>query len=294
MGVELDWLEREERYRRRVLRMMVIAVVLVGGVILAFAYTRGRALKQQRAAAAQQAMAKREADAQARRAQFVADSTATANRLAEFMRVHGASPLLDLPILMIPLPPGVSADALARRVWTEYARVADPSVSAATESDWYRLYYVDLMNSGPLRGRGILLPAMRQDNTTLVIRKPSFTDITRAQIEVGMRDMPVDTPMDTTLTPPVEAEPGAVTPPVPPARAETPALAPEPAPVPTPTPPAAPEPAPLPTPTPPAAPEPAPVPIPTPPAAPEPLPEPVPMSPPVDTMPAAPDTTPKP
>src|SRR5262245_55895419 len=30
MGLELDWLEREERYRRRVLRMLVIALLIVG------------------------------------------------------------------------------------------------------------------------------------------------------------------------------------------------------------------------------------------------------------------------
>jgi len=236
MGVELDWLEREERYRRRVIRMLVVAAVLVGGAILVTSWMRTRAHRLRRAAEAQQMIAKRDAEAEARRAQFVADSSATANRLAEFIRVHGATPMAEVPILMVPLPPGVGATALAQRVWTEYARVADPAVSAATESDWYRLYYVDLMNAGPLRGRAVLLPAMRQSGTALTIIKPSFSDITRAQVEVGMRDVPVEAGLDSAalmMQPPVDA--GTTPPP-----ATTTETTPPPAPPPVQTPPAAP------------------------------------------------------
>ena len=246
MGVELDWLEREERYRRRVVRMMVIGIVLVGGFILGIGVMRGRALKERRAAEAQRSITQREQNAEAVKAQFSADSAATANRLAEFVRVHAATRMADLPILQVPLPPGVGAEALAQRVWTEYARVADPAVSSAVEADWYRLYYVDLMNSGPLRGRAVLLPAMRQERTSFVILKPSFSDITRAQIEVGMREMPAEIPGDSLATSVMDSEsadptpPASTTPPAqaPPAQAP-PAQVPPAEPKPTPAPPVA-------------------------------------------------------
>jgi hypothetical protein len=175
----------------------------------------------------------------------------------------------DVPILQIPLPGGVSRPALVQRVWTEYARVADPTVSAATEADWYRLHYVGLMNDGPLRGRAILLPQMRQEGTALHIRKASFADITRAQIEVGMREVPVE--FDSTA-----ALAGTEAPTEPPAEAATetpPAVAPPPS-TPPPTPP---PPAPQPAPTPP---PPAPAPADTPPAEP-----PTPVVPPADAKP---------
>lgn len=250
MGLELDWLEREERYRRRLVRLLVVAVTLVGVSVLVFAMMRGRAAKAALMAEGQRRVAARDAEMLARKQQFTADSSATANRLAEFIRVHGASPMADLPILMVPLPPGVAAPALAQRVWTEYARVADPTVSAAVESDWYRLYYVDVMNEGPLRGRAVLLPAMRQSGTTLQILKPSFSDITQAQVAVGMRDEIVpaefdsslfwtrpstDSSTDPTSAPTATPDPAPVAPPSAQPKPQPPTPAP-PAPTPTPAP----------------------------------------------------------
>ena len=254
MGVELDWLEREERYRRRVIRLLVAAVVIVGAVIIAVAVVRGRAERERLLAEGQRAVAAREAEVAQRRAQFVADSTATADRLAEFLRVHGATRLTDLPILMIPLPPGVSAPALVQRVWTELARTVDPAVSQATETAWYRMHYVGLMNDGPLRGRAILLPAVRQEGLALEILKPGFSDITRAQIEVGMREMQLEAAYDSTalmqsIDMGTTTDPSA--PQTPPAATTPPVAPPQPAPTPTPTPAPTPTPEPVPDSTPP-------------------------------------------
>jgi len=192
MGLELDWLEREERYRRRVLRMLIVAVVVVGAFAGTAGFLRARAIAESKVATTRRAEAERAAAKKRQRDAFVADSSATTNRYTEFNRLHGATPIEGVPLLSIPLPPGASVPALVQRLWTEYARVADPQVSARQESDWFRQFYVDVMNDGPLRGRAVLLPSMKQDGTKFTIQKPSFFDITHAQIEIGMRETPKD------------------------------------------------------------------------------------------------------
>src|SRR5262249_2863155 len=192
MGLELDWLEREERYRRRVLRMLIAGIVIVGGAAGTIGFLRARTAADAKLAAAKRDADARDAAKKAQRDAWVADSTATANRYAEFLRVHAAKPIASSPLLTIPLPAGAAVPALVQRLWTEYARVADPQVSAEQESEGFRPFYIQLLNDGPLRGRGVLLPAMKQDGTKATIQKASFLDITHAQIEIGMREMPKD------------------------------------------------------------------------------------------------------
>lgn len=279
MGLELDWLEREERYRRRVLRMLVTALVLVGLVVAVAAVLRTRAVNTAKIEATKRAEEQREAAKKAVRDAFVADSSATANRYAEFLRVHGATPIADLPLIAVPLPPGATIPALVARLWTEYARVADPQVTAAQEGEWFRQHYIQVMNDGPLRGRAVLLPAMKQTDTKLTILKASFSDITRGQIEIGMRDMPKDAMAESLATAATEAAAAAAD------AAPAPDLA-----TPKPAPPAETKPAP--------APKPAPVdssPVPAPAAAPkDTTPDPVPPAAEPPPAPAPPDSTPKP
>ncbi len=192
MGLELDWLEREERYRRRVLRMLIVGVVIVGAFAGTAGFMRAKAIAESKVAATRRADAERAAAKQRERDAFVADSSAAANRYAEFSRLHGATPIAGVHLLAVPLPPGASVPALVERLWTEYARVADPQVSASQASEWFRQFYVDVMNDGPLRGRAVLLPSMQQNGTKFIIEKSPFSEITHAQIEIGMREMPKD------------------------------------------------------------------------------------------------------
>jgi hypothetical protein len=234
MGLELDWLEREERYRRRVLRLMIIGIVLVGGTIAVLGYLGGQRKQASIAAAGREAVAAREAEAKRARELFVADSTAAANRYNGFVQRHGALVLETLPLLQVPLPRGQSTAAFGRSLWSEYVRVADPKVTPEQEVDWYRQYYVDLMNDGPLRGTAALLPTMKQSGTSFVLDKPSFSDITQGQVLVGMRQQVVEVPVDS-LAAPIVAEPPPATNEAPPA--QQPPAQPEPAPEPAPAPP---------------------------------------------------------
>lgn len=240
MGLELDWLEREERYRRRVLRMMIAGLLVVGGAIAVTAYLGGKRKQATIAAAGAQAVAAREAEAKRVRNLFVADSSAAANRYGGFVQRHGAQPLETLPLLQIPLPRGQSPVAFGRTLWSEYVRVVDPQATPQQEVDWYRQYYVDVMHDGPLRGSAVLLPTIQQVGTQLVLDKPSFTDITRGQILVGMREEMPEVAIDSLAAMQGSEPPASPT--------EQPAPAPEPAPTPPPTPPAEPKPAPTPAP----------------------------------------------
>jgi len=232
MGLELDWLEREERYRRRVVRLMGIGLVLVATVAITFVVTRGRAEKSIKAAAAQAAEKERLAAIQRKRDAFVADSSATANRYATFLRTYNATAIENSPLLQIPLPAGMGIVPFVQKLWPEYAHVVDPQLSADQEREWYRQYYIDVMNEGPLRPRAVLLPALEQQSTKLVFRKATFTDITLGQVTVGMREAPQEVLPDSTLAAPVPSETPSETP------AATPPPTPAPAPAPAPAEPA--------------------------------------------------------
>lgn len=308
MGLELDWLEREERYRRRVLRFMTVGFLVVAALVGTLAITRARAVRRAQAERARAAEAARAAEVKRQRDAFVADSSATANRLAGFLGRHGALPLEGLPFIEVPLPADLPVRSHVERLWTEYARVVDPSTTAEQEEVWFRQYYVDVLNDGPLRGRSVLLPAVHQSGTQLGFEHYGFAEITRAQVAVGAREEVEEAPVDTTAVPEGAAEPAPESPPTeqtpapapatpatasPPAQEPAPASAP--ASEPSPTGEAAP-PSPPPAPVTPATPpsgaatspsQPAPAATPPDTAAPAPTPAP-------ELTPAPPDTTPKP
>ena len=194
MGTELDWLEREERYRRRVTRLVTLSVVVVGVLVGVTGYLHNKQVKQARAAAqkaqveAQAAAAKRLRDAHA------AESTAVATRLSRFISRYSATPVQGAPILQVPLPSGVGVNEFVGRVWSDYAQMIDPRVTAEQRAQWFKQYYLDVMNDATLRPTAILVPAVQQDSVTLEIQRPSFTDIAQAQVSVGMREAPAPAP----------------------------------------------------------------------------------------------------
>lgn len=294
MGTELDWLEREERYRRRVTRLIMISLLLTAAIVGAAFWLQTRRMKATRLASERATAEQIAAAAKQRRDLYAAESTATANRWASFVNQYGVQPIEGVPLLQLPLPGGVSATEYARRAWADYVLAIDPRTTPEQREQWYRQYYIEVMNDGPLRPSAILLPAAVQDSLTMRIERPSFTEIAASQVHVGMREPPAEP------APSLEGLPQAMTPeggmpPSPPAAepetaAQPPAAAEaatEPAPTPTPVT----EPAEtLPDPTPPieALPEPTPPPV----AEPNPIPPAEPVQPP--PAPAPPDTTPRP
>lgn len=191
MAFELDWLEREERYRRRVGRLLGAAILLVVAGVTTIVVLHGRADKVRRAAAVAAADAARIAEEQRVRAQFVADSTDAAQRFETFLTKYKAEIVPATPILEVPLPPGTGAPAYARQLWPEYARIASPQATDAEVESRFKQYYVDILNNGPLRGRAALLPAIDQKGKDLSILRPSFVSIAAAQVHVEMREAPL-------------------------------------------------------------------------------------------------------
>jgi len=86
MSLELDWLEREERYRQRVTRLLTVFVILVGALVGTGAYLRSKHSKEAREAAARAAEQQRLDAERKLREQFTADSSAVANRYASFLQ----------------------------------------------------------------------------------------------------------------------------------------------------------------------------------------------------------------
>jgi hypothetical protein len=188
MGIEIDWLEREERYRQRVTRLIMggVAVAVALGIGARVIYTK-RVRNDEFAAQKSRNDALLAAEKQ-RRDLFTAESTATADRYKGFMEKYGASPVATSPLLQVPLPRGTSVHDFVRRIWPEYARAADPMAPETVREQWFKRYYVDLMNEGPLRPSSVLLPSMQQDSTRLTLQRATLTDIANAQVQVGMRE----------------------------------------------------------------------------------------------------------
>jgi hypothetical protein len=187
MAFEADWLEREERYRRRVVRLLALGFGVAGIGIAIFAFLQARTAQRARVAAVAAAQAAREREAERARNAFVADSSDAANRNIGFLNRYGAILVSGTPLIQVPLPAGVSVAAYVQQLWPEYARVFDPQATPEQIAEWYRKYYVDVMNDGPLRPSAILLPAIDQAGVKLSMEKPSFPQIAAAQIAVGMR-----------------------------------------------------------------------------------------------------------
>jgi hypothetical protein len=229
MGIEIDWLEREERYRQRVTRLVMAGIAVAVGLGIG-----ARVIYMKRVRAGETAAQKAREDAQVaavkrQRDLFSAESLATADRYKGFIDKYGASPLANTPLLQVPLPRGTSVHDFVRRIWPEYAHAADPLALESVREQWFKRYYVDLMNEGPLRPSAVLLPSMQQDSTKLHLQRATLTDIANAQVQVGMRAAlppPETAPTDAAATAPPPASANgnptstdgnpASTPPVPP------------------------------------------------------------------------------
>jgi hypothetical protein len=188
MVAELDWMEREERYRKRVTRLLLgagVVTAVVLGVLIHAASTREKATRKATAEAAQAA---RLADAKRQRDAFVADSSAAANRFTDFQHRHTAEPLSGTPFLQVPLPHGAAVSNFVNQIWPEYARIVDPKATDAQMRDWYKGNFIDVMTEGPLRPKAILLPEIEQRGLEMSFVKVNFTQIVAAQQMTGMRE----------------------------------------------------------------------------------------------------------
>ena len=196
MSLELDWLEREERYRRRVVRLMWIFVILAGGLLIWSAVSHSRTQKRNARAATAAAEAALLAEEKRVRDAFSADSLAAATRLVRFQDKYKPAPVENSPVLAVTVPVGMPVRSFLEQVWSDYARVVEPQATAVRESEMFRQYYLDIMNDGPLRPKAILLPPLKQDKTNIVVDRPTFPEMTRAQVAVGYREPPPEPAAD--------------------------------------------------------------------------------------------------
>jgi len=196
---ELDWLEREERYKTRISRTLVLttiaAVLFFGsGFYILHRQRQAREVAQQEAAtAAAQAERQRQLD------EIAADSTAAAQRLIDFDEKYKAEVLEGAQVVLVPVPRGANLTSFLQKVWLDYARIVKPEITDDEGRLWYRSHYVDVMNmawynsaghlawEGDLRPQSILLPELRQKSTEMEFLKPSFTQVVRGQHEAGLR-----------------------------------------------------------------------------------------------------------
>lgn len=196
---ELDWIEREERYKSRMTRSLVITTLLT---VLFFGtgywlLDRQEKARDKAATAAEAAAAAAEVKRQ--NEAFTADSTAAAARLAAFKEKYAAQALEGAPILLVPLPRGTGLVRFLESTWAEYARVVDPEVDEEHIRERFAVQYVDVMNrawytsSGSLAWEGdmqptaILLPDIKQKAKDLQFERPSFAQIVRGQEAAGVR-----------------------------------------------------------------------------------------------------------
>ncbi|HZM16229.1 MAG TPA: ribosomal protein L7/L12 [Candidatus Krumholzibacteria bacterium] len=196
---ELDWIEREERYRTRITRALIIISILAVAFFGTGFWLLGRQQKARAKAAVEASTAAAVAAVKHQAEEYTADSTAAATRFTAFKEKYGAQPLEGAPMLMVPLPRGSGFTHFLETTWEEYARVVDPAVEAANIRERFRIYYVDAMNrawftpAGSLAWEGdahptaILLPDIKQRGKMLEFEKPSFAQIVRGQEAAGVR-----------------------------------------------------------------------------------------------------------
>jgi hypothetical protein len=260
---ELDWLQREERYRQRFGRTFVVIAILAALFLGVGSWKlQGRQKAAEQAAAQEKARILRDETAK-QRAAFVADSTAAATRVAAFREKYGAQPLEGAPIFMVPLPFKASVPRFLQEVWEAYTHAVDPTLTPDQQREEFGVRYVDVMNlayynsanqivwQGEMRPQALLLPDVRQRGKDLDWEKPSFPQIVRGQETVGLRapspdagsagvgEVPAGSDSAaTTQTPPAPSPPAAPIPPQQSApQAPPPQNPPAPSPAPAPSPP---------------------------------------------------------
>jgi len=213
VGFEVDILEREENYKRRINRMVTliaVAVLLaVGGGYYALSLQSKNLAKAEATAAAM----KQQAEYAALRATYSADSASAHTRFSEFVEKYKAEKAQGASIFLINLPSNTSVASFVGQVWDDYANVVQPGISQAEKIDMFRRHYVDAMNltwynsSGSLDWRGehrpkaILVPELKFKLTDVEMLKTTFPQVARAQADAGIKVIEEDledemTPVD--------------------------------------------------------------------------------------------------
>lgn len=196
---ELDWLEREERYKTRISRTLVLtsiaAVLFFGsGFYILHRQRQAREVARQEAS-----MAAALAERQRQLDEIAADSTAAAQRLIDFNEQYKAEVLEGAQVVLVPVPSGANLTRFLQNAWLDYARIVEPEITEDDAREWYHSHYVDVMNmawynsaghlawEGDLRPKSVLFPELRQRSTEMDFLKPSFTQVVRGQHEAGLR-----------------------------------------------------------------------------------------------------------
>ncbi len=196
---ELDWMEREERYRTRLTRMLVLLSLLAAAFFGTGFWLLDRQKKATELAEAEAAQAALVAEAAAARAAYSADSTAAVQRLTDFQSNYTIEVLEGAPVLMAKIPRGRGVTGFLESVWSEYVRAVEPNADDERKRLLFRVHYVDVMNRAWYNSRGrlswegdnppthVLLPDTRQRGKDFEFEKPSFAQIVRGQEAAGIR-----------------------------------------------------------------------------------------------------------
>lgn len=199
MGFEVDILEREESYKRRISRMVtligVVVLLAVGGGYFAL-HRQAKNLSKAEQTAAEM---KVQAEIAALRAAYSADSASAHTRFSEFMDKYKAEKIQGMSIFLIALPSGRSVGSFIEEVWDDYSRTVQPGITEAAKIDMFRLHYIDAMNlawynskgniewKGEQRPTAILLPEIKFKLTEVEMQKTTFPQVARAQIDAGIK-----------------------------------------------------------------------------------------------------------
>jgi hypothetical protein len=204
VGFEVDILEREESYKRRVNRMLTLIGITVALAVAGGFYMLDRQEKATIEAEAQAEKSKRLEEIAKQRAAYSADSTSAYNRLADFMDKYKAEKAQGASLFLIKLPDGKSTSAFLTEVWDDYAEAVEPGIDEQAKLDLYRLRYVDAMNQtwansqgklvwhGDHRPNSILVPELKFKFTHVEMLKTTFPQVARAQETAGIRVLDVE------------------------------------------------------------------------------------------------------
>lgn len=196
---ELEWMEREERYKTGVVRTLILISVIVTVFFGAGFWVLHRQQVATQKAEAEAEEAALLAEAARVRAEFAADSSAAANRLADFRHNYEVEDLEGAPVYLVPLPRNKSVQRFIAQVWADYMRVFDPEMSDEQIRNQFELHYINVMNNavynsrgaivwdGEMRPTAVILPSMKQRGRDLEFEKPSFAQIIRGQESAGIR-----------------------------------------------------------------------------------------------------------
>ena len=196
---ELEWMEREERYRTRLTRALVLMSLLAAAFFGTGFWFLDRQQKATELAEAEAAQAALLAEAAAARAAYSADSAATMQRITDFRAAHPHRNLEGAPVVLVEIPRGRNVTGFLSATWDEYVLAVEPHADADRKRLLFKLYYVDVMNRAWYNSRGnlvwegenrptaILLPSTRQRGKDVEFEKPSFAQIVRGQEAAGIR-----------------------------------------------------------------------------------------------------------